>query len=118
MADPDRIDPTQDAGPLSFEEAFQRLGKTVEALETGGLTLAEATAHYEEGMSLVRRCNQLLDEAQLKVTLLKDAYSTPTDTPDWEEEEIPSGSLLSDEIPPAPFSPKENPPRSPFRNGG
>jgi len=106
MADPDRIDPTQDADPLSFEEAFQRLGKTVEALETGGLTLAEATAHYEEGMSLVRRCNQLLDEAQLKVTLLKDAYLTPTDTLDWNEEEsLPEspfspGSPLSEDIPP------------------
>lgn len=96
---PDEIG-AQDAGSLSFEEAFQRLGKTVEALETGGLTLAEATARYEEGMSLVRHCNQLLDEAQLKVTLLKDAYLTPTDTLDWEEEETSPGSALSKEIPP------------------
>lgn len=109
MADPDRINPAQDADSLSFEEAFQRLGKTVEALETGGLTLAEATAHYEEGMSLVRRCNQLLDEAQLKVTLLKDAYLTPTDTLDWNEEEsLPGspfspGSPLSEDIPPDPL---------------
>jgi exodeoxyribonuclease VII small subunit len=100
MADPDRITPAQDADSLSFEEAFQRLGKTVEALETGGLTLAEATAHYEEGMTLVRRCNQLLNEAQLKVTLLKDAYLTPTDTLDWDEEETPQGSSLSKKIPP------------------
>jgi exodeoxyribonuclease VII small subunit len=103
MADPDRINPAQDADSLSFEEAFQRLGKTVEALETGGLTLAEATARYEEGMGLVRRCNQLLDEAQLKVTLLKDAYLTPTDTLDWDEEETLPGSPISEDIPPDPL---------------
>ncbi len=60
---------------LSFEEAFRRLSEMAESLEDGGLNLADATARYEEGMSLVRRCNQLLDEAELKITNLKDAYA-------------------------------------------
>ena len=47
-----------------------------ESLEQGGLTLSEATARYEEGMSLVRRCNQLLNEAELKISNLKDAHAT------------------------------------------
>lgn len=38
------------------------------------MTLAEATQRYEQGMLLVRRCNQLLDAAQLKITTLKDTY--------------------------------------------
>jgi len=60
---------------FSFEEAFDRLGKTVESLESGGLTLESATALYEEGMSLVEMCNQLLNTAELRVRRLKAAYS-------------------------------------------
>ena len=60
---------------LSFEEAFRRLSEMAESLEQGGLTLSEATARYEEGMSLVRHCNQLLNEAELKISNLKDAHA-------------------------------------------
>ncbi len=59
----------------SFEEAFNRLSETVEALESGGLTLEAATNLYEEGMRLVRLCNQLLSTAELRVTQLKNTNS-------------------------------------------
>ncbi len=75
MAEPERVDGVGELDSLSFEEAFRRLGETAEALETGGLPLADATAVYEQGMALVRRCNQLLNEAQLKISQLKDDYS-------------------------------------------
>ena len=64
-----------DGEELSFEVAFDRLAKTVDGLESGGLTLDAATSLYEEGMRLVRLCNQLLSRAELKVNQLKDAYS-------------------------------------------
>ena len=76
MADSQQPDPLADTGSLSFEEAFRRLSEMAETLEDGGLTLAESTARYEEGMSLVRRCNQLLDEAELKITNLRDSFAT------------------------------------------
>ncbi len=69
-------DQGQEIGSLSFEEAFRRLSEMASSLEDGGLTLAEATGRYEEGMRLVQRCNQLLDEAQLKITDLKDSYAS------------------------------------------
>ena len=75
MADDSNGEPALDANSLSFEQAFQRLGELAESLDAGGLTLAEATGRYEQGMVLVRRCNQLLDAAELKITSLKDAYS-------------------------------------------
>ena len=75
MADDPNGEPALDANSLSFEQAFQRLGELAESLDAGGLTLAEATGRYEQGMVLVRRCNQLLDAAELKITSLKDAYS-------------------------------------------
>ena len=76
MADSQQPEPATDTGSLSFEEAFRRLSEMAETLEDGGLTLAESTARYEEGMSLVRRCNQLLDEAELKITNLRDSFAT------------------------------------------
>ena len=82
----DQEPPTpQDVDSVAFEEAFRRLGEVAASLEEGGLTLAEATLRYEQGMRLVRRCNQLLDAAQLKITTLKDSYESPDSDPDsWE----------------------------------
>ena len=76
----------QDVASLSFEEAFRRLGEMAESLEQGGLTLAEATARYQEGMDLVRRCNQLLNEAELKISSLQDSQAPPQDDDIWDQE--------------------------------
>ena len=76
MAEADGLEPVQDIDSLTFEDAFRRLDEVAGSLEQGSLTLSEATARYEEGMVLVRRCNQLLDEAELKITNLKDAFAT------------------------------------------
>ena len=72
---------------LSFEEAFRRLGDMAESLEQGGLTLADATARYQEGMDLVRRCNQLLNEAELKISSLQDVHAPTQDEDTWDQEE-------------------------------
>ena len=56
---------------LSFEEAFTRLEKTVQALEAGGLTLEESLALFEEGMRLAKVCNERLDTAELRVSRLQ-----------------------------------------------
>lgn len=71
-----------DPDSLTFEEAFRILTEMAESLEQGGLTLAEATAKYAEGMGLVKLCNRLLDEAELKITTLKDAYTDSPNAPD------------------------------------
>ena len=56
---------------LSFEEAYRKLEETVQALESGGLTLEEATSLFEDGMRLARLCTQRLDKAELKITQLQ-----------------------------------------------
>jgi exodeoxyribonuclease VII small subunit len=65
---------SHDAEEMAFEDAFRQLAEIAERLEAGGLTLAEATARYEEGMKLVQRCNQLLDSSELEITTLRDNY--------------------------------------------
>lgn len=88
MPRPKKQGPPDDLDALTFEEAFRRLGETAEALEAGGLPLDQAAQVYEQGMALVQRCNQLLNETQLKITQLKESYSAPVeeDVLEWEEE--------------------------------
>ncbi len=76
-----------DVDTLSFEEAFGRLNEMAQSLEDGGLSLNEATARFAEGMDLVRRCNQLLDEAELRITTLKDSMVGVPDEETWLPEE-------------------------------
>ncbi len=95
MAEVDGLEPGQDIGSLTFEDAFRRLDEVAASLEQGSLTLSEATDRYQQGMSLVHRCNQLLDEAQLKITNLKETYAAPDaglDAPD---------DLFPPDVPPA-----------------
>ena len=62
------------AESASFEDSFTLLSDMAEQLESGGLTLAEATERFEEGIKLVQFCNQLLNNAELKITELKESY--------------------------------------------
>ena len=59
---------------LSFEEAMSLLEQTVEALESGGLTLAESTQMYERGMKLARICNEMLNSAEVRITRIRTTY--------------------------------------------
>ena len=69
----------------SVEHSFQRLSEMAEQLEAGGLTLAEATTCFEEGMRLVQFCNQLLNDAELKITELKESYASVEDLTGFSE---------------------------------
>jgi len=59
----------------TFEQVYARLEESVGKLEQGGLTLEEAIALYEEGMTLARRCQEMLDAAELKITKLKESFA-------------------------------------------
>ncbi len=59
----------------SFEDVFRRLEETVARLEEGGLPLEEALALYEEGMRLAQGCQELLDQAELRITRLQETFA-------------------------------------------
>ena len=59
----------------AFEKLYARLEATVDKLEAGGLPLEQAIALYEEGMTLARECQERLDEAELKITKLKESFA-------------------------------------------
>ncbi len=56
--------------PKSFEAAVARLSEIVTALEDGSAPLDASLALYEEGIALVRYCNETLDDAERKVKVL------------------------------------------------
>jgi exodeoxyribonuclease VII small subunit len=66
----------QQAG--SFEELYARLEEAVAKLEQGGLTLEESIALYEEGMALARQCQERLDDAELRITTLRESFANLT----------------------------------------
>ena len=63
-----------DIESLSFEEALGRLEETVRALESGGLSLEEATKLYEDGVKLARVCNEILTSAELRISRIRTSY--------------------------------------------
>ena len=60
----------------SFEDDYDRLEDVVERLDSGrvgdDLTLDEALELYEEGVELVRRCREHLDDAEATLETLDD----------------------------------------------
>ena len=66
---------------MNFERSLARLDEIVRRMERGDVALDEALSLFEEGTALAKSCNQLLDEAELKVVqLTKGADSTPVET--------------------------------------
>ncbi len=56
----------------TFEESVARLEEIVHELEAGSVGLDESLKLYEEGISLVRVCNQKLDAAEQKIKVLTE----------------------------------------------
>jgi exodeoxyribonuclease VII small subunit len=65
---------------LTYEAAFAELQTIVAALEGDQRSLEEATSLYERGQALVKRCGELLDQAELKVSQVSGS-----DRADYEE---------------------------------
>lgn len=55
---------------MNFEENMENLEKIVQELEKGELNLDETIKKFEEGMQLSKKCNEILEEAEKKITIL------------------------------------------------
>ena len=55
---------------LNFEGAMDRLEKIVEQMESGKLPLEDLIVRYEEGMNLVRICQERLANAEQKIEII------------------------------------------------
>ena len=54
----------------NFEGAMDRLEKIVEQMESGKLPLEDLIVRYEEGMNLVKVCQERLGKAEQKIEII------------------------------------------------
>ncbi len=55
---------------ITFEAALARLQEIVGGLENGSAPLDESLSMFEEGVRLVKLCNEKLDHAEQRVKIL------------------------------------------------
>jgi exodeoxyribonuclease VII small subunit len=58
------------APELNFEKAMDRLEAIVEQMETGKLPLEDLIVRYEEGMNLVKVCQERLTKTEQKIEII------------------------------------------------
>jgi exodeoxyribonuclease VII small subunit len=76
---------------VSFEELYGELEAKVARLEQGGLSLDDSLAAYEDAVGLAKRCQELLDKAELRITKLRAAFAdngAGLDEAPYDDEEV------------------------------
>jgi exodeoxyribonuclease VII small subunit len=69
---------------LNFEGAMDRLEKIVEQMESGKLPLEDLIVRYEEGMNLVKVCQERLAKAEQKIEIIARNSAGKTIIKDFE----------------------------------
>lgn len=54
----------------NFEKSMQDLENIVTELEKGELNLDESVKKFEDGMKIAKQCNNILENAEKKITIL------------------------------------------------
>lgn len=73
---------------MTFEGATLRLEEIVKLLEEGKTSLDESLKLYEEGISLVRFCNEALDNAEIKIKKLSVSADGAVEEKDFNGDEV------------------------------
>ncbi len=61
----------------SLESAMERISEIVTSMEDGNLSLEKLIDSYEEGIALVKACQEKLDAAEKRIQLIaRDARGT------------------------------------------
>lgn len=64
---------------IDFEQAMQGLEQIAQELEKGDLSLEKSLTKFEEGMKLSKKCNEILENAEKKVTILLEKEGNLTE---------------------------------------
>ena len=57
---------------MSIEESFTELNDIIKQLENKDTPLEEAFNRYEQGINLIKNCNDELDRVEKKIIVLQD----------------------------------------------
>ena len=72
-----------DKNNITFEGAQARLEEIVKVLEGSSVSLDDSLKLYEEGIELVRVCNEKLENAEMKIKLLHENANGSVDESDF-----------------------------------
>ena len=56
---------------MTFEASMERLEEVLRLLENGNESLDDSLSLYEEGIALIRACNEKLEKAEQKIKVLQ-----------------------------------------------
>ena len=62
---------------FSLEEDMKKVEEIIEKMRNGQLNLEEMIKLYEEGIALLTRCKQSLEQAELKINQLSKVFNQP-----------------------------------------
>ncbi|MCM1263361.1 MAG: exodeoxyribonuclease VII small subunit [Butyrivibrio sp.] len=57
---------------LSLEQAFEQIENTIENLEDENITLEDSFREYQQGMRLLKYCNEKIDMVEKKVLKINE----------------------------------------------
>ena len=66
-------DNKEQSNAIALEENFLKLEETIKFLERDDISLEKAFEQYQNGVKLLKSCNDKLDEVEKKVLILNEA---------------------------------------------
>jgi exodeoxyribonuclease VII small subunit len=72
---------------MTYEDAYEILESMVQRLESGNLKLEDALEAFEKGQEAANRCNELLEQAEMKLRQL-----VPSEDGSYTEEDLQADS--------------------------
>ena len=63
---------------IDFEKSLDKLNTLVEKMEQGNLPLETSLKYFEEGVGLIRQCQDALTKAEQKVKILTEKQGKDT----------------------------------------
>lgn len=61
---------------IKLEDAFEKLNQIVEALEKPDVSLEDSFGLYQEGMKLLKTCNDSIDKVEKQLIILSENGET------------------------------------------
>src|SRR5207248_9272306 len=83
---------------VNFETAMERLEKIVEEMESGKMLLEDLLVRYEEGMKLVKVCQDRLAHDEQKIQIITRDHAGKRSVKDFAEAEPPIAAPITDSM--------------------
>ena len=55
---------------MTLEESFEGIDSIIDELQSGELSLEESFKKYEQGMKLIKNCNDAIDKVEKKLIVI------------------------------------------------